>query len=258
MAGRSVPPATVEVAFDLLRRGAGPAEVAAACGVAQSTAYRWRQLGLEGRPPPRSGLGPCPVCEQGRLAKVAYAELLGVYLGDGSIARTRNGSFLLALYQDSRYQGLIERWAGLIDEVRPGGHPHTRLMPGATVIAGAWKHWPCLFPQHGPGRKHERPIVLADWQRTVVVAHPEDLLRGLFHSDGCRVTNWTAKQVAGRRKRYEYGRYLFANESGDILRIATDALDRLAIPWRRSNRNVISVARRAGVAALDRFVGPKY
>ena len=25
--------------------------------------------------------------------------------------------------------------------------------------------WLDLFPQHGPGRKHERPIVLDDWQR---------------------------------------------------------------------------------------------
>jgi hypothetical protein len=64
--------------------------------------------------------------------------------------------------------------------------------------------------------------------------------------------------VAGVPKRYEYGRYFFTNESSDIMRIATDALDRLAVPWRRSNRNTISVARREGVAALDRFVGPKY
>ena len=32
--------------------------------------------------------------------------------------------------------------------------------PGTVVVQGHWKHWPCLFPQHGPGRKHERPIVL--------------------------------------------------------------------------------------------------
>ena len=41
-----------------------------------------------------------------------------------------------------------------------------------------------LFPQHGPGRKHERPIVLAAWQDEVVRAHPGHFLRGLLHSDG--------------------------------------------------------------------------
>jgi hypothetical protein len=40
------------------------------------------------------------------------------------------------------------------------------------------------------------------------------------------------------------------------MRIATDTLD--AIPWCPTNRNTISVARREEVAALDRFVGPKY
>ena len=27
---------------------------------------------------------------------------------------------------------------------------------GCTEVSGYSKHWPCLFPQHGPGRKHER------------------------------------------------------------------------------------------------------
>ncbi len=46
-------------------------------------------------------------------------------------------------------------------------------------------HWPCLLPQAGPGRKHERRIALDPWQDQVVRAHPGDFVRGLFHSDGC-------------------------------------------------------------------------
>lgn len=30
------------------------------------------------------------------------------------------------------------------------------------------KHWPCLFPQHGPGRKHHRRIALEPWQEAIV------------------------------------------------------------------------------------------
>jgi len=26
------------------------------------------------------------------------------------------------------------------------------------VVQNCWKHWPCLLPQHGPGRKHERAL----------------------------------------------------------------------------------------------------
>ena len=104
------------------------------------------------------------------------------------------------------------------------------------------KHWHCLLPQHGPGRKHTRPIVLEPWQQEIVYAHPQQLVRGLIHSDG---------------KAYEYGRYQFCNRSEDIHGLFTDALDRLDIPWRRMNRWNISVARRDGVAALDAFVERK-
>jgi hypothetical protein len=99
--------------------------------------------------------------------------------------------------------------------------------------------------------------VLEDWQREIVAEHPGPLLRGLFHSDGCRITNWTERVVAGERKRYEYPRYMFSNESEDIIGILTDALDVLDIAWRRPRRNLIAVSRREAVAALDEFVGPK-
>jgi len=78
-----------------------------------------------------------------------------------------------------------------------------------------------------------------------------------IHSDGCRVTNWANAVVGGRQQRYEYPRYLFANESRDIIDILTAALHRLVIPWRRPRHNMIAVSRKEVVAALDRFVGPK-
>jgi hypothetical protein len=42
-------------------------------------------------------------------------------------------------------------------------------------IETGWTRWPEVFPQHGRGRKHERPIVLEPWQernhRIVSIAH---------------------------------------------------------------------------------------
>ncbi|MEU8297359.1 hypothetical protein AB0C04_08745 [Micromonospora sp. NPDC048909] len=122
-----------------------------------------------------------------------------------------------------------------------------------TDPAAYGKHWPCLLPQHGPGKKHERPIVLADWQRKIVSACPGDLLRGLFHSDGCRIAN----RVRVRGKEYVYPRYMFVNESVDIMGLCQWALDELGIAWRMNRRNSLSVARRDAVAALDQHVGPK-
>jgi hypothetical protein len=52
-------------------------------------------------------------------------------------------------------------------------------------------------------------------------------------------------------------RYHFSNRSEDILGLFTTALDNLGIRWTRSSRYVIAVYRKAAVARLDEFVGPK-
>jgi hypothetical protein len=85
---------------------------------------------------------------------------------------------------------------------------------GCTEVAAYSKHWPCLFPQHGPGRKHERRIELVPWQQDLVDLDPRPLIRGLLHSDGCRVLNW----VNGT----PYPRYHFSNVSADIRGIFGD------------------------------------
>ena len=112
---------------------------------------------------------------------------------------------------------------------------------------------PVLFPQHGPGRKHERPIKLVGWQRAVTEVRARDLVRGLIHSDGCR---YLARQRVGG-KTYEYVRYCFSNRSGDVLTIFSDHLDLLGIAWTQPNDHTVAIDRRAEVAKLDAFVGPK-
>jgi len=110
-----------------------------------------------------------------------------------------------------------------------------------------------LLPQHGPGRKHERPIRLEDWQLEITRRHPEPLIRGLLHSDGCRFIN----PVRHGERRYEYASYVFTNRSEDIKGILCEHLDLLGVAWRRAGSKNISIARREAVAALDAFVGPK-
>lgn len=158
------------------------------------------------------------------------------------------------------YPGLIDECEQSIRLVRPG--PVCRVpSQGCVYVTCYWTHWPCLFPQHGPGRKHDRPIVLADWQRELVEQYPGRFRRGLFHSDGCRITNWTTKRVGTgvdcRVKRYEYPRYFFTNHSTDILDLCESALDLLGVAYRRPKPIHISVARREAVALLDQHVGPK-
>ena len=139
----------------------------------------------------------------------------------------------------------------------------TRVMPankvgrvqreGCTGVNSYSKHWPCLFPQHGSGRKHERHIVLAEWQQTIVDEHPHEFLRGLVHSDGCRCMN----RVYVRGRHYQYPRYFFTNHSADIRAMFGATCERIGVEWRPNNKYSLSVARRASVAILDEFIGPK-
>ena len=129
---------------------------------------------------------------------------------------------------------------------------------GCTMVKSTSKHWPCLFPQHGPGLKHTRTIELADWQQVIVGRYPGDFARGLFHSDGYRGINRVRRNWGGGDHWYEYPRYLFVNHSADILRLCGETLDQLGVAWRFSKPNTISVAREEAVARLDEFVGPKY
>ncbi len=124
-----------------------------------------------------------------------------------------------------------------------------RLRSRAVEIGCSSKRWPLLFPQHGPGRKHERKIELAPWQAEIVERFPHEFLRGLVHSDGCRVVN----HVNGT----DYPRYFFTQVSTDIQALFCDACDRLGIAYSFSNWKTVSIARAGSVALLDSFVGPK-
>lgn len=55
---------------------------------------------------------------------------------------------------------------------------------------------------------------------------------------------------------WRHPRYCFKNFSSDIRRIFTDACDQLGLHWTTSGSTVY-VSRKADVARLDEFIGPK-
>lgn len=250
---------TVASALRCSDLGMRDADNAALHGVAVKTIRRWRRdYQRRGKPRGQDHTSArCPRCQGAPLDHAAYTELFGWYLGDGHITMSRRGVHSLHIYNDARYTDLNAGIQLLMRRVKPGSRPHTRNVPGCVITTTGWKHWPCLFPQHGPGRKHERPLHMAPWQRAVVEDHPADFLRGLLHSDGCRVNNWATRPVAGRQKRYEYARWMFTNNSADIRQWCTDTLDLLGIRWRKPSWKTIAVSDREGVARLDALVGPK-
>ena len=226
-------------------------DIAREFGLSEATVGHWR------RGDRRSNLehGSCPRCRSGTLPD-SYAYLLGSYLGDGYITAHRRGVQSLSVYCSDDYPVVMSEVGAAVREVFGTGTCHVPRA-GCTEVKSYSKHWTCVFPQHGPGRKHTRPIVLEPWQQEIVDKHTGPFLRGLFHSDGCRITNWTTRRVAGEVKRYTYPRYFFSNESADIMGLCQAALDRLGVAWRMPRPNTLSVARREAVAALDVHVGPK-
>jgi hypothetical protein len=209
-----------------------------------------QRINLEYRP---KAPGWCPPRPE------TYAYLLGIYLGDGCLTYRPPHSFLQVAL-DSLYPAIIEEVAAAIADLVPG--ISVRIYPDRvqrrTTVQASYAYWPEVFPQHGPGRKHTRPIVLRDWQHGWVRRAPGQFLRGLIHSDGCRTVNrFKTKLPSGRVAEYAYPRYFFSNESAEIRGLFCQYCELLGIRWTQSNRRNISVSHRASVAKLDSFVGPK-
>lgn len=159
--------------------------------------------------------------------EVAYAYLLGMYLGDGWVGRIAR-SWTLKVTLDASYAGIVRECVAAMAAVAPRRVTALLRSEGSTVVLGSCgSGWPCLFPQHGPGKKHERKIELLDWQCSITRQYTPEFIRGLIHSDGSRCINrFSMKLPSGRVGRYAYPRN-------------------------------ISVSHRDSVALLDSFVGPK-
>jgi hypothetical protein len=248
-------------AVALMRRGITNRVVAEQLGVSRGTVGWWRHEDRKARGELFERVHDCPRCSDRDFDRKAYAYLLGLYLGDGHIV-SRAKQHHLSIFLDDAYPGLIDAAEAAMLSVMPLPSTSRRRKRGCTEVKSHTMHWTCMFPQHGQGKKHDRLIVLDAWQQEIVDEHPWEMIRGLIHSDGCRITNWTEKTIGGERKRYEYPRYFFSNASVDILRLFTDTLDAVGVEWKpsRSSRLVqnISVARRESVALMDAHVGAKY
>jgi hypothetical protein len=252
-------PDEIRTVVALAASGRSPFAIARETGIPRSTIRDW----LGGRLPNGGALDrdPCPRCgvPEHRFASLPpeYVYLLGLYLGDGCISAHPRRVYRLRLFLDARYPAIIEAGETAVRTVFPdnrisrvwrsGGYANSS--PRSNVALSVYsKALPCLFPQHGPGRKHERPMLLDAWQRELVTQHPEQLLRGLIHSDGCRFEN------TGRNWRHP--RYSFSNRSDDIRAALCDACDLVGVHWTTARRTVY-VSRMKDVARLDEFIGPK-
>ncbi|MFI9718829.1 transcriptional regulator [Streptomyces sp. NPDC052396] len=247
--------ATRKHTLALVTQGRSLNSVSKQTGISRAAIRAWT---TRVEPLPRTS--PCSLCDDAQPPQdqAAYAYLLGLYLGDGCLSRQPSGTYALRVACADAWPGLITACRTAMRRVRPENQVCLVQNQGCVMVTSYSRHWPCLFPQHAPGKKHDRRIALAPWQQRIVDAHPWDFLRGLIHSDGCRMTNWTTRTIGGQRKRYEYPRYFFTNKSDDIRKLCTDTLDEVGVEWKRTNAVNISVARKQSVALMDTHIGPKH
>jgi hypothetical protein len=211
----------------LVDAGVNDCEIARRTGLARTTVrdMRWS------RDRPKANVcSTCPRCWRPvrplRFSDEDYAELLGLYLGDGCISKGGR-TYCLRISLDVKYPMIVRETKELLERCFPANAVGSLLAGPRRTTAVVWvysAHLPCLFPQHGPGKKHERPLVLEDWQWQVVSRAPWRFLRGCIRSDGCVFVNRTG--------RYDYLSYDFSNLSADLLRFFTRACELVGADYR--------------------------
>jgi hypothetical protein len=246
------PRAEFDSVLALVQEGLNDCEIARRTGIPRRTVSDWRR----GRTRARDFGSGCPVHGHTPLPIRDYAYLLGMYLGDGCLTPGANGrSWRLRIFADLRYVSIIEECSNAMEAVFPMKQTHwQRRGTSGCVELSMWsKHWPCIFPQHGPGKKHLRQIALLPWQQEIVDAAPGVFLRGLIHSDGCRIIAVERRRDYVRRA----PRYVFSNMSSEIRKLFCDTCDALGILWTTPSHNTVAIYRLESVRRMDEFVGPK-
>ena len=251
------PPELKQAALALIADGHNDCEVARRLGVARGTIRDWRRPSYA--PQARS---LCPRCwrkaKRMCLAPSDYSELLAMYLGDGSIS-THPRTQRLRVTLDAKYPAIIREAQSLIARCFPENRVDQVQAPGCVHVSVYSSHLSCVFPQHGPGRKHNRSIVLEGWQEQTIRAEPWPFVRGCILTDGCVFTNRTDVH---RESPYEYLSYHFSNRSKEIVDLFVASCDRVGVFTRVNHQPTrgewsVRINRRPSVALMLEHVGLK-
>lgn len=251
------PPEVRAAALELIAAGLNDCEVARRTGIARGTIRDWRRPGYKRK----TDAHACPRCWRAartiRFTPEDYSELLATYLGDGSISEhPRTQRLRIAL--DMKYPLIIAETRALLERCFPDNKVDEVQSIGCIHVSLYCSHLTCLFPQHGPGMKHERQIVLEPWQEASLEAAPWPFIRGCIRTDGCAFINRTDVH---RERPYEYLSYQFSNMSGDIVELFVRACSLVGV-FTRTNcdsrgRWDVRINRRASVALMREHVGLK-
>jgi hypothetical protein len=164
----------VREVFRLRREGVIQRDIADRTGVSLGQVRKWLHAGEEAvlAGPMRAAeiahdANGCSLIAD--LSPRPYAYLLGQYLGDGCLVRMRRHVYKLAVTTCDDYPAIREETLRAFRSVMPDRSVNLAVKQGCADVYAYSKHWPCVFPQHGAGPKHKRPIRLADWQADIAL-----------------------------------------------------------------------------------------
>jgi hypothetical protein len=221
---------TVKDTLELIAQGKTPLEASIIKGIKRRTIYGW----LSGkRKSKEKFIGSTFESIEDRIDvfhtklndhefRSKYSYLLGQYLGDGHIIKTPR-SYKLSIYTTAKYLSIIDDVVDSMNVV-VGRLVNMVSKRGCTDVHVYSNVLPNIFPQHGPGKKHNRNVELTSWQKDNL--DHASLLKGLFHSDGCYYYS---------QKAYIYN---FVNCSLDIIKIYESCLIALGIEYKTYTRKV--------------------
>lgn len=144
----------------LIASGANASAVARQLGIPRSTVRDWRNKPqIASRHTRESECGV--VHDFSVLPPAAYSYVLGLYLGDGNISRTRR-VWRLRITLDKKYPPIINRCCYAIGLLMPGQRAGLVQRVGCVDVYLFSRHWPCLFPhtvraKSMRGRSNSRP-----------------------------------------------------------------------------------------------------
>jgi transcriptional regulator with XRE-family HTH domain len=244
-------------ALKLYNEGLNLSKISKKLGISRSTIRYWTSGKLKNNILKLENFNPEKYIIENKIESV-YSYVLGLYLGDGYINK-QGRTYKIRFFLDGKYKTLndfVRKNLSLLFPKNSIGTLKTKKINSTDtsmeIISCHNNYITSLFPQHGPKKKHQRSIILEEWQLKII--EPSYLLTGLFHSDGSYYLN-------NKTKKNEYS---FSNYSLEIIQIFKNCLEHYNVSnficKTRINKNIkyqIFVTKKESVEKLNSLIGTK-
>lgn len=256
----------IQQALELRASGCKLAEIANLLEFDRTTVRKWFQKFDATGELPETRERPTEVSEILATAKLRelYSRLFGIYLGDGCISKTgrpEGRTYQLCITSHAKQDRVVSQTEEALAAIFPYSKIRRELRePNTLKIAIESTQVPCLFPQRGPGLKWQRRLAMAAWQEAIVREYPEEFVKGLYLTDGCR--RLTAKKAMfDGTTTLKYPIWLFKQRSPEITNWLRWALNLCGVEYGdvKADKAAFTFSiKTISLGKMDSIVGSKY